>query len=174
MHLTCTMTKAFFPLEGVKLYAEKPLPLLWDCHHGDTFVLKLGELAVAPLSGEPAAEPIMLEVSWAPPDEMVSKFEHFAAQHNLAPALWHTLPEELVEPLTLAACHLPEAKLFVFCESPTLKARATLEGNVQLQVTGDFKSRKIPCQETDLVLHLERPNSSRLLSFCFTIIRSRR
>jgi hypothetical protein len=116
----------------------------------------------------------MLEVSLAPPDEMLSKFEHFAAQHNLAPALWHTLPEELVEPLTLAACHLPEAKLFVFCETATLTARATPEGNMQLLVTGEFKSRNVPCQETDLVLHLERAHATRLLSYCFSVVQHRR
>ena len=174
MHLTCTMTQAVFPLEGVRLYTEKPLPLLWDCHHGDTFVLKVGELAVVTLSEEVVVSPIILEVSLAPVGEVLSKIEHFAAHHNLALAPWPTLPEELVEPLTLAACHLPEAKLFVFCESPTLQARATPEGNVQLEVTGDFKSRKVPCQETDLMLHLERPHSSRLLSFCFSIVRGRK
>jgi len=174
MHLNCTMTQALFPLEGVKLYAEKPLPLLWDCHHGDTFVLKVEGLAVEPLAGEAAVNPIILEISLAPVDEVLSKIEYFAAHHNLALTPWPTLPDELEDPLTLAACHLPEAKLFVFCEAPTLKARATPEGNVLLEVTGDFKSRKIPCQETDLMLHLERPHSSRLLSFCFTLIRSKR
>jgi hypothetical protein len=173
MHLTCTMIQALFPGEGVRLYAEKPLPLLWDCHHGDTFVLKVGELAVEPLAEDAVVSPIILEVSLAPIAEVLSKIEHFAAHHNLALAPWPTLPEELVEPLTLAACHLPEAKLFVFCESPTLKARATLEGNVRLEVTGYFKSRKVPCQETDLILHLERPHSSRLLSYLFTMVRAK-
>ena len=125
MHLTCTMTQAFFPLEGVRLYAEKPLPLLWDCHHGDTFVLKVEGLAVEPLAGEARVSLIILEVSLAPLDEVLSKIEYFAAHHNLALSPWPTLPEELEEPLTLAACHLPEAKLFVFCEAPTLKARTT-------------------------------------------------
>ena len=174
MHLTCTRTQALFPSEGVKLYNEKPLSLLWDCHHGDTFVLKVGGLAVQPFSGEAAAGPILLEVSLAPPAEVLNKIEYFASYHNLALAPWPTLPEELVEPLTLAACHLPEAKLFIFCETATLAARATPEGNLQLQVTGDFRSRKVPCQDTDLLLHLERDQATRLLTFSFTVVRSRR
>jgi len=174
MHLTCTRVQALFPVADIKVYSEKPLSLLWDCHHGDTFVLKVDGLTVAPLSGEAAAEPISLEVSLTPPEEMVNKMEGFAAQHNLAPVPWPTLPEQLVEPLTLAACHLPEAKLFVFCETATLTARATPEGNMQLVVVGEFKSRKVPCQETDLVLHLERPHAGRLLSYCFTVSQYRR
>jgi hypothetical protein len=173
MHLTCTMAQALFPSEDVKLYTEKPLSLLWDCHHGDTFVLRVEGLAVAPQSGETAASPIILEMSLAPPSEIISKFEHFAARHTLALAPWPTLPDELVEPLTLAAGHLPETKVFVFCETATLTARATPEGNMQLMVAGDFKSRKVPCQETDLLLHLERAPSTRLLSYCFTVVRGR-
>jgi len=174
MYLTCTRAQALFPAADIKLYTEEPLSLLWDCHHGDTFVLKVGGLATAPLSGEAAVNSIVLEVSLASPDEVINKMEQFAAQHNLSLGPWSTLPEELVEPLTLAACHLPEAKLFVFCETATLTARANPEGNMQLLVTGEFKSRKVPCQETDLLIHLERPQSTHLLSYCFTVVQRRR
>lgn len=174
MYLTCTKAQALFPSLEVKLYTDNPLPLLWDCHHGDTFVLKVGPLAVAPLSGEVAAEPISLELNLASPAELINKIEQLAAEHNLALAIWPALPDELEVPLTLAACHLPEIKLFVFCETPTLTARATPEGNVQFEVRGDFKSRKVPCQETDLLLHLERAESTRLLSYCFGVVRGRK
>ncbi len=174
MHLTCTRAQALFPSADAKVYAPNPLSLLWDCHHGDTFVLRVGGLTVAPLSGETAAEPIKLEVSLAPPDEVINKMENFAAQHNLALVPGPTLPEEVAAPLTLAACHLPETKLFVFCESATLTARATPEGNMQLTVAGEFKSRQVPCQETDLVLHLERAHAARLLSYCFSVVQYRR
>ena len=173
MHLNALETQAWFPGEGIKLSAEKPLSLLWDCHHGDTFVLMVGGLAAEPFSGEAATEPIILEVSLAPFGEVLGKIEHFAALHNLAMAPLPTLPEALEEPLTLAACHLPAAKLFVFSEKAVLTARATLEGNVRLTVAGDFKSRKLPCQETDIVLHLERPGATRLLSYCFSLVRGK-
>jgi hypothetical protein len=174
MYLTCTLLQARLPSEGWLVSAEKPVPLLWDCHHGDTFVLMAKGLTAEPLSGEAEAKPITLEVSLTPDADVIREIETFAAHHNLALAGWPTLPEELEEPLTLAACHLPGPKLFIFCEKATLTARATADGRVRLSVTGDFKSRKVPCQETDLVLHLERANSTRLLSYCFSMLRSRR
>ncbi len=174
MHLTCTLLQARLPSEGWQVFTEKPLPLLWDCHHGDTFVLMAKGITAEPLPQDTTAGPITLEVRLTPDADVLREIETFAAHHNLALAGWPTLPEELEEPLTLAACHLPGPKLFVFSEKATLTAQPTAEGNVRLTVTGDFKSRKVPCQETDLVLHLERANSTRLLSYCFSMIRSRR
>jgi len=173
MHLTCTLAQAVFPFVGLRLFTDKPLSLLWDCHHGDTFVLKVGELSVAPSSAEAEAPAITLEVALHPAAEVLGKIDYFAAHHNLSLTTWSTLPAKLTEPLTLAACHLPEAKLFVFCEQAILAARPTPEGNVLLAVQGDFKSRKVPCQETDLLLHLERAHATRLLSYCFTLVRGR-
>ncbi len=173
MHLVCSAAQVILSSEGFRLFAPNPLPLLWDCHHGDTFVLKVEGVAVEPFSGAAPAEPVVLEISLTPSHKVLTEFETFAAHHNLALSPWPSLPDEVREPLTLAACHLPQARLFVFCEQATLTARATPEGNLRLTAAGDFQSRKIPCQETDLVLHLERPNSSRLLSYCFTLARSR-
>jgi hypothetical protein len=116
---------------------------------------------------------VTLEVSLAPGHEVLATFQDFAAQHNLALIPLASKPLELEESLTLAACHVPGSKLFVYSEKAMLTARATPEGNVQLVVKGDFKSRKIPCQETDLLLHLERPGSTRLLNYCFSVIRGR-
>jgi hypothetical protein len=174
MHLTCNLIQARLPSEGWQLFNEKPLSLLWDCHHGDTFVLMAKGLTAEPLPQDTTAEPITLEVSLIPHAPVLAEIETFAAHHNLALAAWPTLPEELEEPLTLAACHLPGPKLFVFCEKASLTARVTPEGNLRLTVTGDFKSRKVPCQETDLLLHLERANSTRLLSYCFSVVRGKR
>jgi hypothetical protein len=174
MHLTCTLLQARFPSEEWQVFNEKPLSLLWDCHHGDTFVLMAKGLNAEPLSPDTTAEPFSLELSLSPSALVLVEIETFAAHHNLALATWPTLPEELEEPLTLAACHLPGPKLFVYSEHAVLTARATPEGNVRLTVTGDFKSRKVPCQETDLLLHLERAKSTRLLSYCFSIVRGRR
>ncbi|MGQ9689037.1 MAG: hypothetical protein ACUVXF_09660 [Desulfobaccales bacterium] len=173
MHLVCLAARFCLPSEGIRLFTPEPLPLLWDCHHGDTFVMKVGGLAVEPYSEGAPAEPISLEIGLAPPSEVLAKFETFAAHHNLPLSAWPDLPAEVRQPLTLAACHLPEAKLFVYCDQAVLSARATPEGNLRLIVSGDFNRRKIPCQETDLVLHLERADAGRLLSYCFTLVRGR-
>lgn len=173
MYLTCTKVEARFPGEGFIVGSDQPLALLWDCHHGDTFVLQVRGLTAAPLSGEPEARPITLEVDLAPVTETMGTLETFAAHHNLPMTPWPSLAEEVTEPLALAACHLPEVKLFVYCETATLTARITPAGRLRLMVAGDFKSRKVPCQELDLLLHLERPGAGRLLSYCFSAVRAR-
>ena len=52
MHLNCTMAKGLFAAEGFQVVNDKPLPFLWDCHHGDTFVLMVKGLLAEPVSGE--------------------------------------------------------------------------------------------------------------------------
>lgn len=173
MHLACTLAQALFPAEGQRLFNDKPLPLQLDCHDGNTFILKVGGLAVQPLESEGAAAEITLEVSLAPPAAVLSQLEDFAAHQELALTLTPAPPAELTAPLTLAACHLPGPKLFVFSENATLTVRATPEGKVRLAVQGEFKSRQAPCREIDLLLHLERPQAGRLLSFCFTLVRGK-
>lgn len=173
MYLNCTMAKGLFAAEGFQVVNEQPLPFLWDCHHGDTFVLMVKGLLAEPVSGATAAEPVILELALTPGAEVHGAMEHFAATHNLPLTFLKPLPETIEEPLTLAACHLPGASLFIYCESPTLLARATPQGNIRLTVQGGFKSRKVPCRETDLLLHLERPGSIRLLSFAYTLVRQR-
>ncbi len=173
MHLNCTMAKGLFAAAGFQVVNDKPLPFLWDCHHGDTFVLMVKGLLAEPVSDETAAEPVTLELDLTPWAEVHGAMEHFAAAHNLVLTPLNTLSETLEEPLTLAACHLPGAGLFIYCESPTLMARATPQGNIRLSVQGGFKSRKVPCRETDLLVHLERPGSTRLLSYAYTLVRQR-
>lgn len=173
MHLNCTMAKGLFAAEGFQVVNDKPLPFLWDCHHGNTFVLMVQGLLAEPFSGENAAEPLILELDLTPWAEVHGVMELFAAAHNLPLTPLKPLPETLEEPLTLAACHLPGASLFIYCETATLTARATPRGNIRLAVQGSFKSRKVPCRETDLLLHLERPGSTRLLSYAYTLVRQR-
>ncbi len=173
MHLNCTMAKGLFAAEGFQVVNDQPLPFLWDCHHGDTFVLMVKGLLAEPVSGETTLAPVILELDLTPWAEVHGAMEHFAAAHNLPLTPLKPLPETLEEPLTLAACHLPGASLFIYCESPTLMARATPQGNIVLAVQGSFKSRKVPCRETDLLLHLERPGSTRLLSYVYTLVRQR-
>ncbi len=79
MHLNCTMAKGLFAAEGFQVVNEKPLPFLWDCHHGDTFVLMVKGLLAEPVSGETAAEPVILELALTPGAEVHGAMEHFAA-----------------------------------------------------------------------------------------------
>jgi hypothetical protein len=173
MHLTCTSAKALFAAEGWHMATDQPQPFLWDCHHGDTFVLMVRGLLAESVSGETAAEPVVLEISLAPPAAVQTALESCAAAHNLPLAPLAAIPESLEEPLTLAACHLPGTNLFIFSENATLRAQATPGGNLRLTVRGGFKCRKVPCRETDLLLHLERPGAARLLSLAFSLVRQK-
>lgn len=174
MHLLCPALQARFPEAGLRLFLPRPLSLLWDCHHGDTFVLKAVGLAVA---SEEAAAPgpfIVGEITLSPPEETLSRLETFAARHQLSPELWSPPPPELTLPLTLAACHVPERKLFLYSETAGLRVQATPAGNIRWEVEGGFRSRPLSSQETDLVLLLARRPANHLCSFFLAVLRARR
>jgi hypothetical protein len=162
MVFDCLRVQANFPAEKLRLVDRDGTRLVWD-EHGGTFVLRVEGLEVleAPvLEGE---ADIQLEVALPEAETLAQGLEDFARGHGLrlgaAPA-----GEELTEALLLAACRLPERKLFIFCEAPRLRARLIEPRLLELAVTGAFRSRRVPCQETDLVLHLDPPAMSRVLA----------
>jgi hypothetical protein len=71
----------------------------------------------------------------------------------------------------LAACHVPDAKLFIFSEAATMKVKPG-EAALELEIAGKFHSRRIPCQEADLVVHLTKADSLRLLGAAYQIVRA--
>ena len=102
-------------------------------------------------------------------EELIRSLEGFAAQQELpltAPA-----GPELEEDVVLAACHLPAQNLFVFAEEPRLLVKRRGEA-VELTLTGPFKARRLPCRETDLVIHLTRPAMARLVALVLSLARS--
>ena len=173
MLIPCSLAQARFPGEGLRLHNSEPARMLWDCHHGDTFVLKVGHLTVETIPEDSAAPVIRLELSLSPPEKQIPEIEGFAAIMGLAPKALSSLPEELLLRLTLAAAHIPGAQLFIFSEEAELLARRGTPGTWELQVTGPFRSRRIPCQEADILIHLDRPATNHLLSYFFTLVRGR-
>jgi hypothetical protein len=141
--------------------------MVWD-EHGGTFVLRVDELAATEVvAGEPETG-IILEIPLSLPDGLIRSLEEFAAQQqlSLAPPSGPELEEELV----LAACHLPGQSLFVFAEEPRLLVKRRGEA-VELTLTGAFKARRLPCQETDLVIHLTRAAMARLVALVLSLAR---
>jgi hypothetical protein len=139
--------------------------MVWD-EHGGTFVLRVDELAATEVvAGEPETG-IILEIPLSLPDGLIRSLEEFAAQQqlSLAPPSGPELEEELV----LAACHLPGQSLFVFAEEPRLLVKRRGEA-VELTLTGAFKARRLPCQETDLVIHLTRAAMARLVALVLSL-----
>ena len=102
------------------------------------------------------------------PEELIRSLEEFAAQQQLP--LAPPSGPELVEDVVLAACHLPVQNLFVFAEEPRLVVKRRGEA-VELALTGAFKARRVPCQETDLVIHLTRAAMARLVALVLSLAR---
>jgi hypothetical protein len=141
--------------------------MLWD-EHGGTFVLRVEELAPAEASaGEPETG-IILEIPLLAREELIRSLEEFAAQHQL-PLVPPTGPE-LEEDVVLAACHLPGQGLFVFAEEPRLAVKRRGEA-VELALEGRFKARRVPCRDTDLVIHLSRAAMARLVALVLGLAR---
>ena len=67
-------------------------------------------------------------------------------------------------------CHLPGRNLFIFAEDPGLTVRRRGE-TLEIAVAGNFKSRRVPCQATDLVIHLSRAAMARLAALTLSLAR---
>lgn len=162
MLFNCPRLLANFPAEKLRLVNRDRTRLLWD-EHGGTFVLRAEGLEVleAPeLEGE--AE-IRLEVALPEAESLAGLMESFAGEHNLR-LVQGPAAEVIAETPMLAAGHLPGKHLFIFCEAPRLTVRRTDSHTMEMLVTGVFKSRRVPCQETDLVIHLDMAAIGRLLA----------
>lgn len=168
MLIPCTRLQASFPDAGIRLELGAPEPMVWD-EHGGTFVLKVGALEVAELTAPTAETVCRLEISLTPGAALISALEEFISLHRLA--LAPSSAPDLAEGALLAACHLPGKNLFVFAEEPTLTAIRRGE-TVELAVSGIFKARRVPCQETDLVIHLAKPAMTRLVGFVLSLARA--
>jgi hypothetical protein len=141
--------------------------MVWD-EHGGTFILRVEELAAAEAAtGEPETG-IILEIPLSAREELIRSLKEFAAQQQL-PLAPPTGPE-LEEDVVLAACHLPGQSLFVFAEEPRLAVKRRGEA-VELALEGNFKARRVPCRDTDLVIHLTRPAMARLVALVLSLAR---
>lgn len=61
--------------------------------------------------------------------------------------------------------HVPEARLFIFAEESVLSIRPSGILRCEPAVAGTFKTRPVPCRESDVLIHLEKPAAARLLAF---------
>ncbi len=171
MLINCLHIKAGFPLAGYALQKVQPCQVQWDCHHGTTFIVRATGLAVTKILPGSTDSKITIELSLSPPEQFIAEVERFAAVQHLDLSLFPTLPADLTEKATLSAAHVPEAKLFIFSEESWLTARPTGTSSCELVVTGPFKARQVPCQESDLLIHLEKEASTRLLSYLVSLAR---
>jgi hypothetical protein len=169
MLIPCSRAQAVVADSGIRLDRTTPGFMVWD-EHGGTFVLRVEELVATEVAAGELPTGITVEIPLAAPERLIPSLEGFAAQQQLPLALPPSGPE-LQEEIVLAACHLPEQKLFVFAEEPHLAVKKRGE-SVELAVTGSFKARRVPCQETDLVIHLTKAAMARLVSLVLSLARA--
>jgi hypothetical protein len=165
MLIDCLNVKAVFPAAGCAFTAEVPGQLHWDCHHGDTFILKVTDLTMTAIPQKAADAQITIEISLTPREKFLAEAERFAAAQNLKISLFPTPPAVWTGPATLSAAHAPATKQFIFSEESSLTACITGPLRGELAVQGPFKSRLAPSRDTDVIIHLERPVAAGLLSF---------
>jgi len=168
MLIPCSRFQAVVANPGIRLERHTPGFMVWD-EHGGTFVLRVDELSATEVAAGESETGISLEIPLSPREGLIRSLEEFAAQQQLpvAPPAGPVLLEEAV----LAACHLPGHSLFVFAEAPRLMVKKRGEA-VELTVAGSFKARRVPCQETDLVIHLTKAAMARLVALVLSLARA--
>ncbi len=157
----CPSVAANFPAAGLRLVNRAPARLLWT-EHGGTFVLRLEGLEVEEAPELQGQGDIRVEAELPEPADLAEMLEGFAGEHSLR--LGPSSQADLAEKPMLAACHIPGKNLFIFCEEPCLEIRRLNGRRMALTVTGAFKARRVPCQETDVVIHLDLAAIRRLLA----------
>ena len=167
MLIPCLRAQAVVADPAIRLARHTPGFMVWD-EHGGTFVLRVEELAATEYAAEPESG-LILEIPLSSPEELIRSLEEFAAQQQL-PLAPPGSSSELLEEAILAACHLPGRNLFVFAEEPRLLVKRRGEA-VELALEGLFKARRLPCQATDLVIHLTRAAMARLVAQVLSLAR---
>ncbi len=158
----CHLVQANFPGEKLGLVNQEQTVLVWD-EHGGTFVLRVEGLEVVEDPEAPGEAGVRLECDLPEPASLAQRIEDFAGRHSLRLGQ-ETGVEVITETPILAAGHIPGKQLFVYCEAPRLTLRLSGRQTMELRVDGVFKARRVPCQETDLVIHLEMAVICRVLA----------
>jgi len=168
MLIPCSRVQVRVADSGIRLDRHTPGFMVWD-EHGGTYVLRVDDLAATEVAAGESETGIILEIPLSPREALICSLEEFAAQQQLP--LAPPSGSELLEEAVLAACHLPKQNRFVFAEEPHLAVKRRGEA-VVLTIEGHFKDRGVPCQETDLVIHLTRAAMARLVSYVLSLARA--
>jgi hypothetical protein len=165
MRLHCSRVQALFPRDNIRLEHEGPAWMLLT-EHGGTLILKVGELQFSEIAAPGEDSGLFLKVELGSPETLAPQIAALAAEQNLTlPPPAPPAPECRVQPI-LAACHLPGPKKFIFAEDSRLEARPGNDGTAAIAVRGEFRTSPLPCQEGDMVIHLQPRDLAQLLS-CF-------
>jgi len=145
--------EANFPAERLHLASHNQGRLFWG-EHGGTFVLRGEGLEVAESPGSAAGAGFRLEIALPEPGLLAQQIEEFAGRHELR-LRREAAAEVISETPILVACHISGRQLFIYCEAPQVEMRLRGGQTLEFQISGVFEARRLPCQETDLIIHLE-------------------
>jgi hypothetical protein len=171
MRLRCTLVQAVFAPDQIRLANSAPVDLVWD-EHGGTFVLHTEGLEAREEADPGALAGILVQAEADQPGFAAADLQAFAGLHRLPLGPPGPPDPEFTEAPILAAFHVPIKGLFVYCEEPVLHVRPRASGGLELTVTGAFRSRRVPCRETDLVIHLTAAGMARLLTYCRSVLQA--
>ncbi len=157
----CSRVEANFPAAGLRLEHRDQTYLAWK-EHGGTFVLRVRGLEAREVPQLQGKAELRLEAVLPEPAALARLLEDFAGWHSLR--LGPAAGAELSEQPMLAACHVPGKNLFLCCEEARVTVRRRDARRLELVVTGIFQARRVTCQETDLVIHLNSAGMGRLLA----------
>ncbi len=168
MLIPCSRVQVVVAEPGIRLERQTPGSMVWD-EHGGTFILRVDDLAATEVPAGQSETGIILEIPLSRREEVIRSLEEFAAQQELPQS--PPPGPELLEVCVLAACHLPGQNLFVFAEEPHLVVKRRGD-TVEIAVEGHFKARRVPCRETDLVIHLTKAAMARLVASVLSLARA--
>ncbi|MFP3868476.1 MAG: hypothetical protein ACLFUU_09975 [Desulfobacteraceae bacterium] len=171
MLLPCRQVKAFYPAEQVLLQNEEPVSLLWDRHDGP-FILRVDGLKLE-ADFDPSEPPgIAMNLDLPPESVLIPDIETCAARSDLTLPTTAAAPLGTVQPVILAAFHVPGRNLFIFSEDAELRLNSGPSRTMQLQIHGSFRATRLPCQKADIIIHLAPETAALLLSYIWVWGRS--
>ena len=146
--------EANFPAEKLHLVNHNQGRLFWG-EHGGTFVLRGEGLEVVETPEAAEGAGIRLEIALPEPGSLAQRIEGFAGRHELRLSR-EAAAEVISETPILVACHISGRQLFIYCEAPQVGMRLRGGQTLEFQISGVFEVRRLSCQETDLIIHLEK------------------
>ncbi|MDD3579623.1 MAG: hypothetical protein PHW74_01235 [Desulfobacca sp.] len=171
MLLPCHQVKALYPAEKLLLDNDGPTTLLWDRHDGP-FILRVDGLKTQTEFASDEPPGIVLDLSLPPTSVLIPDIQTCAAHHNLTLPTTAAAPLGTLQPVILAAFHVPGRNLFVFSEDSKLRLTSGPSRTVQLQIQGSFRATRLPCQKADLIIHLAPDIAALVLSYLWVWGRS--
>ena len=168
MLIPCSRAQVVVADPGIRLDRHTPGFMVWD-EHGGTFVLRVDELAATEVPAGQSETGIILEIPVVPPGGT-----HSQPGRVRRPAATPSVPA--LGPGTAGGGRSgglspAGAEPVRLCRRAAPGGQKT-RGDRGTRGEGHFKARRVPCQETDLVIHLTKAAMARLVALVLSLARA--